>query len=93
VDRATAKTSRPGRAEGKSTERIVYTLDMSGLSATDVRQQYPEIYLRGCAALTSADIARRYAQGLKVEPRGAAALVRLGHVAGDDGRLTLRRAA
>jgi len=30
---------------------------------------------------------------LKVEPRVAAALVRLGHVAGDDGRFTLRRAA
>jgi len=52
--------------------------------------------LRGGAALTSTDIARRYAQGLKVEPRIAAtlaALVRLGHVAGDDGRFTLRRAA
>ncbi|MGY4397557.1 hypothetical protein ACVWZA_002751 [Sphingomonas sp. UYAg733] len=52
--------------------------------------------LRGGASLSSADVARRYAQGLKVEPRIAAtlaALVRLGHVAGEGDRFTLRRAA
>jgi len=52
--------------------------------------------LRGASGFTSADIARRYAQGMKTEPRIAAtlaALVRLGHVAVDDGRYTLRRAA
>ncbi|MGU3389793.1 class I SAM-dependent DNA methyltransferase [Sphingomonas sp. M1A8_2b] len=52
--------------------------------------------LRGATALTSADIARRYAQGLKAEPRIAAtlaALVRLGHAAVENGRYTLRRAA
>ena len=46
--------------------------------------------------LTSAEIARRYAQGLKVEPRISAtlaALVRLGHVADEADRYTLRRAA
>ncbi|WP_404372251.1 class I SAM-dependent DNA methyltransferase [Sphingomonas sp. MMS24-J45] len=52
--------------------------------------------LRGGAGLTSAEIARRYAQGLKAEPRIAAtlsALVRLGHVAAEGDRYTLRRAA
>ena len=52
--------------------------------------------LRGGAALTSAEIARRYAQGLKVEPRISAtlaALVRLGHVADEGYRYTLRRVA
>ena len=52
--------------------------------------------LRGGIALTSADIARRYAQGSKAEPRIAAtlaALVRLGHAAVHDHRYTLRRAA
>ncbi|MDO6415940.1 class I SAM-dependent DNA methyltransferase [Sphingomonas sp. BIUV-7] len=52
--------------------------------------------LRSGAVLTSAEIARRYAQGLKVEPRIAAtlaALVRLGHVAAERERYTLRRAA
>jgi hypothetical protein len=52
--------------------------------------------LRGASGFTSADIARRYTQGMKTEPRIAAtlaALVRLGHVAVDDGRYTLRRAA
>lgn len=52
--------------------------------------------LRGGAALTSADIARRYAQGMKAEPRIAAtlaALVRLGHVAAEGDSFSLRRAA
>ena len=52
--------------------------------------------LRGGAGLTSAEIARRYSQGLKAEPRIAAtlaALVRLGHVANEGDRYTLRRAA
>ncbi|MFC3579985.1 class I SAM-dependent DNA methyltransferase [Sphingomonas hylomeconis] len=52
--------------------------------------------LRGGAGLTSAEIARRYAQGLRSEPRIAAtlaALVRLGHVAAEGDRFTLRRAA
>ncbi len=52
--------------------------------------------LRGGAGLTGADIARRYAQGLRSEPRIAAtlaALVRLGHAADEQGRYTLRRAA
>lgn len=52
--------------------------------------------LRGATALTSTDIARRYSQGLKAEPRIAAtlaALARLGHVAVEEGRYTLRRAA
>ncbi len=52
--------------------------------------------LRGGADLTSDEIARRYAQGRKVGPRIAAtlaALTRLGHVAADGDRHTLRRAA
>jgi hypothetical protein len=52
--------------------------------------------LRGGIALTSAEIARRYSQGLKAEPRISAtlaALVRLGHAAVEDHRYTLRRAA
>ncbi|WP_240663657.1 DNA methyltransferase [Sphingomonas sp. UV9] len=52
--------------------------------------------LRGGAGLTSDEIARRYAQGRKVRPRIAAtlaALTRLGHVAADGDRHTLRRAA
>lgn len=52
--------------------------------------------LRGGAGLTSAEIARRYSQGLKVEPRIAAtlaALVRLGHVAVEADRYKLCRAA
>ncbi|RYD55729.1 MAG: class I SAM-dependent DNA methyltransferase [Sphingomonadales bacterium] len=52
--------------------------------------------LRGGVALTAAEVARRYAQGLKVERRIAAtleALVRLGHVASTDEGYRLRRAA
>ncbi|MBD8619298.1 class I SAM-dependent DNA methyltransferase [Sphingomonas sp. CFBP 13728] len=52
--------------------------------------------LRSGAGLTSDEIARRYAQGQKVRPRIAAtlaALTRLGHVAADGDRHTLRRAA
>jgi hypothetical protein len=52
--------------------------------------------LRGGIALTSVEIARRYSQGLKAEPRISAtlaALVRLGHAAVEDHRYTLRRAA
>ncbi len=52
--------------------------------------------LRGGVGLTSDEIARRYAQGQKVRPRIAAtlaALARLGHVAVDGDRHTLRRAA
>ena len=52
--------------------------------------------LRGGAALSSAEIARRYAQGLKSEARIAAtlaALIRLGHVASAGNLYVLRRAA
>lgn len=52
--------------------------------------------LRGGVPLSSTEIARRYAQGRRVEPRIAAtlaALVRLGHVAADGTRFSLRRAA
>lgn len=52
--------------------------------------------LRGGAALSAEDIARRYAQGRKVERRIAAtlaALERLGHVVGDGEGYRLRKAA
>ncbi|HEX8447915.1 MAG TPA: DNA methyltransferase [Sphingomonas sp.] len=52
--------------------------------------------LRGGAALTGSDIARRYTQGMRVERRISAtlaALERLGHVALDGVRYYLRRAA
>jgi len=52
--------------------------------------------LRGGVALSGTDMARLFAQGLKVEKRIAAtlsALERLGHVAADGGRYYLRRAA
>ena len=52
--------------------------------------------LRSGAGLTSTEIARRYSQGMRAEPRIAAtlaALGRLGHVATEGDRYTLRRAA
>jgi len=52
--------------------------------------------LRGGGALSAADIARRYAQGLKVERRIGAtleALARLGHLVVEGGGYRLRKAA
>ena len=52
--------------------------------------------LRAGGSLTAAAIARRYAQGLRIERRvqaTLAALARLGHVAAEDGGYRLRRAA
>jgi hypothetical protein len=52
--------------------------------------------LRGGAELTSTEMARRYSQGLKAEPRISAtlaALVRLGHLSLEGDRYSLRRVA